>query len=189
MIRSLVCTAWFDLARKSLPRPLRPPIFQHQETHGQTGGISGTKRKRAVTDVGEPANTQQIHSQLRTERKRFKNVRVHFTKLPEAPSFRSGRSLSAAAEFGQLPFVAKGDDSREHREHGEDRERWERRKSQLCKRMQRKMLAERGRIPNYGGCAKAAQAPPGALPLEQPQNPPGAPPDPPPGAPRGVLPE
>ena len=101
MIRSLVCTAWFDLARKSLPRPLRPPIFQHQETHGQTAGVSGTKRKRDVTDVGESADTQQIHLKLRTERKRFKNVRVHFTKLPEAPSFRSGRSLSPAAEFGQ----------------------------------------------------------------------------------------
>ena len=100
MIRSLVCTAWFDLARKSLPRPLRPPIFQHQETHGQTAGVSGTKRKRDVTDVGESADTQQIHLKLRTERKRFKNVRVHFTKLPEAPSFRSGRSLSPAAEFG-----------------------------------------------------------------------------------------
>ena len=102
MVRSLVCTAWFDQARKSLPRPLRPPIFRHQETHGQTAGVSGTKRKRDVTDVGESADTQQIHLKLRTERKRFKNVRVHFTKLPEAPSFRNGRSLSPAAEFPQL---------------------------------------------------------------------------------------
>lgn len=100
-MRSLVCTAWFDLALKSLPRPLLPPIFQNRETHGHTAAVSGTKRKRDVTDIGEPADTQQVHLKLRTERKRFKNFRIHFTKLPEAPRSRSGRSLSPAAEWGQ----------------------------------------------------------------------------------------
>lgn len=100
-MRSLVCTAWFDLALKSLPRPLLPPIFQNRETHGHTAAVSGTKRKRDVTDIGEPADTQQVHLKLRTERKRFKNIRVHFTKLPEAPRSRSGRSLTPAAERGQ----------------------------------------------------------------------------------------
>ena len=36
---------------------------------------------------------------LRTERKRFKNFRVHFTKLPEAPRHRSGRSLSPVSKL------------------------------------------------------------------------------------------
>ena len=54
-----------------------------------------------MTDIGEQADTQQFHLKLRMERKRFKNVRVHFTKLPEAPGLRNGRSLSPDSKRGQ----------------------------------------------------------------------------------------
>ena len=80
-----------------MPRPLRAPVSQYQEIYG----ASDTRRKRDVTDSGEPADTQQFHMKLRTERKRFKNVRVHFTKLPEAPRHRSGRSLSPVSKLGK----------------------------------------------------------------------------------------
>ena len=95
MIQSLVCTAWFDLARNPLPKPLRVPLYsQYRFSYG----VRRTKRKRDVTDIGKPANTQQLHLKLRMERKRFKNVRVHLTKLPEAPGPRDGRSLSPVSE-------------------------------------------------------------------------------------------
>ena len=113
MIQSLVCTAWFDLARNPLPKPLCAPLFSQ---YRYTYGVRGTKRKRDVTDIGKPADTQQVHLKLRMERKRLKNVRVHFTEWPEAPGPRNGRSLSPVSQWPETYPLDPTIDNLEHLE-------------------------------------------------------------------------
>lgn len=75
----------------------------------------GTKRKRDVIAIEKQPDTQRLHLKLRMERKRFKNVRVHYSKLPEAPKSRSGRSLSPVAEFSQTVAPPANPHSWSHR--------------------------------------------------------------------------
>ena len=124
MIRSLICTAWFDLARTSLPRPLRPPVSEYQKTRRPIAEATGTKRKRDITDTGEQPDIQQLHLKLRMERKRFKNVRVHFTNLPETPRPRNSRSPTPNSEWGQTIAALLEDPRIFHRSAPVNHKRW-----------------------------------------------------------------
>ena len=42
----------------------------------------------------EVANVEEVHKRLGMERRRLKNVRVHFTKMPKAPILPNVRSLA-----------------------------------------------------------------------------------------------
>ena len=98
IIHSRVCQAWFDFSRSSLPRPLRP--HSHQNAGNPTPSLRGTKRKIHKMSDAEQLDTQKVHALLRTERKRYKNVRFHFTKMADTPNLPNVRALAGKMRLG-----------------------------------------------------------------------------------------
>ena len=50
----------------------------------------------------EQLDTQKVHAILRTERKRYKNVRFHFTKMADTPNLPNVRALAGKMRSGKM---------------------------------------------------------------------------------------
>lgn len=85
------CNAWFDKARKPLPRPHRPPEIEHgPSSRVHRSQLHTLKRKRANTEhEGHDSSDLQ---RARAQRRLFRNVRIHFQELPSTPKVSNVRS-------------------------------------------------------------------------------------------------
>lgn len=83
------CNVWFDISRKILPKPLRPPEQILLTRDDSFTRVRGAKRKLLETYDDDKLPAQDLHKKMRTERREFRNIRMHFTPLPKAPAVSS----------------------------------------------------------------------------------------------------
>ncbi|KAK4994992.1 hypothetical protein LTR66_005096 [Elasticomyces elasticus] len=75
------CLTWFGPSKKSLPRPFR--LLCMNELQQDSSPIKAVGRKRKHAEVSS-RGAKEIFQQIRSERKWFKNMRVHLTDMSEA---------------------------------------------------------------------------------------------------------
>ncbi|KAK3178011.1 hypothetical protein OEA41_000143 [Lepraria neglecta] len=99
-----------QIVDRSVEEPLTPGlaitmaiIFGHHQNAGNlTPNLRGTKRKLHNMSDTEQLDTQKVHAILRTERKRYKNVRFHFTKMTDTPNLPNIRAPAGKMRSGKM---------------------------------------------------------------------------------------
>lgn len=92
---SSICKSWFNLAKKSLPKPLRPPVFNFPTS----SSFKYIHHRRSGFGNVEDSQSLDVYRRMRNERRAFKNIHVRFAELPETPIVYNVRGLTQASRI------------------------------------------------------------------------------------------
>ena len=86
---SLVCNSRFDVARRTLPKPLRPLVLDFpvvsEATYTKHRDVK--RRELYMSDTG-----RVDYNKMRSDRRSFKNIHIYFSELPKTPTVSNVRS-------------------------------------------------------------------------------------------------
>ena len=105
---SSACKTCFDLAHKSLPRPFRP--FKAESLLDDRPWLPNIRMSPRTSIAQVP------YEVLKSQRRRFKNIRIFFSQLPDSPWLPNIRTSRPRPKEDTLSrFANSGPDLREHR--------------------------------------------------------------------------